>query len=87
MPVHPLLETNSAKYSSASTPTDDALTRRGKSLVTRTTSFPSVIKFFAIARMRESLVPSRKNPYGIELKSVWFNSTESVPPSGLIFIG
>ena len=41
---------------------DDALTRRGKSLVTSTTSFPSDIKFLAIARILESLVPSRRNP-------------------------
>ena len=62
IPVQPLLETSSAKYSSASTPTDDAFTRSGKSFVTKTTSLPSDIKFFAMARIRESFVPSRKNP-------------------------
>ena len=84
MPVQPEFITNSARYSSASTPTEDAFTRNGKSLVTRTTSFPSDIKFFAIAKMRESFVPSRKNPCGSALKSVWFSSTESVPPSSVI---
>ena len=62
MPVHPLFETNSAKYSCASTPTDEAFTRSGKSFVTSTTSLPSDIRFFAIARILVSLVPSRKKP-------------------------
>ena len=64
MPVQPLLIASSARYSSASTPTDEALTRSGRSFVTKTTLRPSPIKFFAIANIRESFEPSRKNPAG-----------------------
>ena len=64
MPLQPLVLANSARYSCASTPTEDALTRRGKSLVTKTTWRPSDIRFFAIAKILESFEPSRKKPAG-----------------------
>ncbi|CAB4964639.1 unannotated protein [freshwater metagenome] len=85
MPLQPLLLANSARYSSASTPTDEAFTRRGRSLVTKTTLLPSAIKFLAIAKIRESFEPSRKNPAGSVDRSEWFNSTDNDPPSSFIF--
>ena len=80
IPVQPLVLASSARYSSDCTPTDDALTRSGRSFVTKTTLFPSPIKFLAIAKIRESLVPSRKNPAGRVEVSEWFSSTFKVPP-------
>ncbi len=38
-------------------PTDDALTRIGRSLLTKTTSRPSAARFRATAKMRVSLSP------------------------------
>ena len=86
IPVQPLVNASSARYSSDLTPTDEALTRSGKSLVTRTTSLDSAIIFLAIERIRESFEPSRKNPAGSEEESEWFSSTRSVPPSLFSFI-
>ncbi len=60
MPVQPVSTTVSARYSSAASPTEAALTRIGRSLVTRTTSLPSLRQLRATARMRVSLSPSRK---------------------------
>ena len=87
MPVQPLVLANSARYSCASTPTDDAFTRSGRSLVTKTTFRPSAMRFFAIAKILESFEPSRKNPDGNFERSEWFNSTDNEPPSSLILIG
>ena len=87
IPVQPLLGASSARYSSAVMPTEDDLTRSGKSLVTRTTSFPSLTRFFATARILESFVPSRKKPCGRDEVSLWFSSTERVPPEAVICIG
>ena len=79
VPVYPDSIANSARYSSAASPTDDALTRIGKSLLTSTTSAPSLAKFRATAKIRVSLSPSRR-PEGRDSTSVWFNSTRTVPP-------
>ena len=70
IPVQPVFGTNSARYSSATIPIDDALTRSGRSLVTRTTCFPSASKLRATASIRESFVPSRKKPAGSDDVSV-----------------
>ena len=82
MPVQPLSESliASARYSSASRPTADALIRSGRSLETRVTSHPSLARLRATARIRVSLSPSRK-PDGSESGSVWLSSTRMVPPS------
>ena len=87
MPVQPLLLASSARYSCASTPTEEALTRSGKSLVTKTTLRPSAIRFLAIAKILESFEPSRKKPTGSFETSEWFNSTDNDPPTSLIEIG
>ena len=60
MPVQPESTASSARYSSASSPTAEALTRSGRSLVTSVTSRPSAARFRATARIRLSLSPSRK---------------------------
>ena len=70
----------SARYSSASRPTADALIRIGRSLETRVTACPSLARLRATARIRVSLSPSRK-PDGSESASVWLSSTRIVPPS------
>ena len=80
MPVQPESTASSARYSSAASPTAEALTRIGRSLLTTVTSKPSSDRFLATDRMRVSLSPSRK-PAGSELGSVWLSSTRSVPPS------
>ena len=54
--------------------------RSGRSLEIRMTSWPSLARLRATARMRVSLSPSRK-PDGSESGSVWFSSTRTVPPS------
>ena len=60
MPVQPDSTASSARYSSAASPTADALTRIGRSLETSVTSAPSAARLRATARMRVSLSPSRK---------------------------
>ena len=72
-----------ARYSSAASPTADALTRSGMSLVTRMTrpAGRSLARFNAQARMRESLL-SLRNPAGSTVASVWLSSTCRVPPGG-----
>ena len=62
-----------------SRPTEAALTRSGMSLVTRVTFLPSAAMFSATARMRESLLSTRK-PAGSVDRSEWLSSTCSVPP-------
>jgi hypothetical protein len=59
-PVHPESTASSARYSSASSPTAEALTRIGRSLLTTVTRRPSAARFLATARIRVSLSPSRK---------------------------
>ena len=81
IPVQPLVSASSARYSSDLTPTEEALTRSGRSLVTRTTSLDSAIMFLAIERILESFEPSRKKPDGRDDESEWFSSTRRVPPS------
>jgi hypothetical protein len=71
--------TSSARYSSASRPTAEALIRIGRSLETSVTRCPSLARLRATARIRVSLSPSRK-PDGSESASVWFSSTRTVPP-------
>ncbi len=73
-------EIASPRYSSASSPTAEALIRSGRSLETSVTVAPSSARFFATARMRVSLSPSRK-PDGSALGSVWLSSTRMLPPS------
>src|SRR3954471_14004539 len=80
MPVQPESTASSARYSSASKPTADALTRMGRSLLTTVTSKPSADRFLATERIRVSLSPSRK-PAGSTIGSVWLSSTRTVPPS------
>jgi hypothetical protein len=70
----------SARYSSASRPTADALIRSGRSLETRRDVGPSSARLRATARIRVSLSPSRK-PDGSDSGSVWLSSTRSVPPT------
>ena len=76
----------SARYSSASRPTAEALIRSGRSLVTSVTVAPSLARLRATARIRVSLSPSRK-PEGSDSASVWLSSTRSVPPSSPTGIG
>ena len=85
MPLQPLVLANSARYSSASTPTEEAFTLSGRSFVTNTTLRPSAIRFFAIAKILESFDPSRKNPAGRVERSEWFSSTDNEPPSSFSF--
>ena len=63
IPVQPESTGSSARYSWAASPTEAALTRSGRSLLTSTTSSPSAARLQATDRMRESLSPSR-NPAG-----------------------
>ena len=56
MPVQPVSMASSARYSSAGRPTDDALTRIGRSLETNVTSAPSARRLRATARMRRVVV-------------------------------
>ena len=84
MPVQPVESaTGCMRYSSACRPTEAALTRSGMSLVTSVTSRPSAPRFSATARMRESLLSTRK-PAGSVDRSEWLSSTCSVPPSSPI---
>ena len=78
IPVQPDGTMSCARYSSASSPTADALTRSGMSLDTRVTRRPSAARFSAQARMRESFV-SLRNPAGSTIGSVWLSSTCRVP--------
>ncbi len=71
---------DSARYSSASSPTAEALMRSGRSLETSVTRLPSLARLRATARMRVSLSPRRK-PDGRDAASVWLSSTRMVPPS------
>jgi hypothetical protein len=80
MPVNPVSTASSARYSCAGRPTEDALTRIGRSLETSVTSWPSARRFSATARIRVSLSPSRK-PAGSTAGSLWLSSTRTVPPS------
>ncbi|CAB4874008.1 unannotated protein [freshwater metagenome] len=80
IPVKPVSTTNSARYSSAIRPTAEAFTRIGRSLLTRTTSLPSLDKLRATAKMRVSLSPSWK-PVGNTEVSMWLSSTRKVPPN------
>ena len=80
MPVQPDSTASSARYSSASRPHAEALTRIGRSLLTMVTIRPSLAMLRATARMRVSLSPSRK-PAGSDVGSVWLSSTRRVPPS------
>ena len=80
IPVQPESTGSSARYSWAGSPTDAALTRIGRSLLTSTTSSPSAARLAATERMRESLSPSR-NPAGSTDGSEWLSSTRTVPPS------
>ena len=86
MPVQPDSTASSARYSSASSPQAEALTRIGRSLLTIVTIRPSLARLRATARMRVSLSPSRK-PAGSEVGSVWLSSTRRVPPSSPIGTG
>ena len=80
MPVQPESTGSSARYSCAASPTEAALTRSGRSLLTRTTSSPSAARLHATDRIRVSLSPSR-NPAGSTCGSEWLSSTRTVPPS------
>ena len=80
IPVQPESTGSSARYSWAARPTEAALTRSGRSLLTSTTSSPSAARLQATAKMRESLSPSR-NPAGSTEASEWLSSTWTVPPS------
>ena len=86
IPVQPLSTASSARYSSAIRPTEEALTRIGRSLLTRTTSRPSAARLRATARMRVSLSPSWK-PFGSTEVSLWLSSTRRVPPCSPTGIG
>ena len=70
------------RYSSASRPTEAALTRSGMSLLTSVTSRPSAASPSATERIRVSFESLRK-PCGSTLWSAWLSSTRSVPPSSL----
>ena len=61
IPVQPeaSVMASSARYSSARSPTDDALILSGRSLETTVTSYPSAWRLRATARIRESLSPRR----------------------------
>ena len=83
MPVQPDSTASSARYSSASRPHAEALTRIGRSLLTTVTSVALVGEVAATARMRVSLSPSRK-PAGSDVGSVWLSSTRRVPPTSPI---
>ena len=76
MPVQPASDSwiCSPRYSAASRPTADALIRSGRSLEISVTSWPSLARFGATARIRVSLSPRRK-PDGSDAASVWFSST------------
>src|ERR1700729_1848747 len=63
IPVQPESAGSSARYSWAVSPIEAALTRSGRSLLTRTTSSPSASRLRATDRIRVSLSPSR-NPGG-----------------------
>ena len=80
MPVQPESTGSSARYSCASKPTEAAFTRSGTSLLTRTTSWPSLARLRATERIRVSLSPSRK-PAGRTAASMWLSSTRRVPPT------
>src|SRR5580704_1811935 len=80
LPVQPEPTGSSARYSCAASPTAAALTRSGRSLLTRTTSSPSAARLHATDKMRESLSPIR-NPAGSTCGSEWLSSTCTVPPS------
>ena len=77
---------SSLRYSSASRPTIEAFSRSGRSLVTRTTSRPSLARLRATARMRWSLL-SWLSDAGSPAVSVWLSSTRRVPPCSLAGIG
>ena len=79
MPVQPESGGSSARYSCAVRPMEAAFTRRGRSLLTRTTSSPSAARLRATDSIRVSLSPSRK-PGGSTWGSAWFSSTRMVPP-------
>ena len=80
MPVQPESTASSCRYSSARSPIDAALTRSGRSLETTVTLSPSLARFIATARMRESLSPSC-SPDGSTDMLEWFSSTRRLPPS------
>ena len=80
VPVQPESFTSSLRYSSACRPMAEAFTRMGRSLETTVTSRPSNAKFWATARIRESLSPERK-PWGRTSVEMWFSSTRRLPPS------
>ncbi|CAD5951264.1 exported protein of unknown function [Streptomyces sp. KY75] len=87
IPVQPeSVMASSARYSSARRPTEEALIRRGRSLETTVTSYPSAWRLRATARIRESLSPSRY-PAGRTPGSEWLSSTRSVPPRSPSGIG
>ncbi len=88
MPVQPDVTASSARYSSASRPTELALIRSGRSLETTVTSYPSACRLRATARMRVSASPPpMRYPAGSIEMSEWLSSTRIVPPSSPTGIG
>ncbi len=86
MPVQPLSTASSARYSSACSPMEAAFTRSGMSFETTVTARPSVDRFSATARIRESLSPSCR-PFGSADMLEWLSSTRSVPPDSPTSMG
>ena len=79
MPVQLVSRASSLRYSSAGSPTIEALSRSGRSLVTTVTWLPSAARLRATARMRWSLV-SPASDGGRAPRSWWLISTRRVPP-------